>query len=994
MKAKTLVKNLVRGARERQAMLPSTVQQVNHAAAACRLLCGRDPTAHELAESRATNDPVAALRYFLGRQDHQIAFNHIIATRQLPRGRYLTEPDGEVVAFLSACGVLRDSAPAGRPNWRELIKTLCRHLSNPLKLEFRAARRRGKLVLWALGDDAGSAAKQADIHAYLLAFYLNLYGYFDAEWYRHSGAMAVEGPSDPLEHYLKLGARRGFAPSQFFDPAFYRASIGREIPAYRPDIVDYCTLGWMEGGQPCPAFAPADYLRANPDVAAALFEPLSHYVRFGRAEGRPGGVKHQSAHIVRRPAINGIPMLGRPYEKLIGLDPKPRQPSRPANPNRLRADWVIPDFVPGAGGHMAIFKLIYWLEAMGYEVHIWIDYPAKRNDVGAIYQDILRYFRPLKCQVHMLSESDHVETDALFLTDRWSVWSGLKAFKAHATFYFVQDLETEFFGAGSEMLMTEKSYQLGLPAICSSPWLAQKMRGYGSEVVDFIYPADTEIYYPAVDKKPSGKAPTIAFYSRAATGRRAVELAILGLIELHNRGIDFTVAMFGQAFEDEAEMSWPFAVEYHGVLTERGLGDLFRRADVGLVLSATNYSITAIEMMACGLPIVDIDVESTRATYPDETAILAEPTPKGIADALQAAFADADRTRRHVANALTWVSASRWRDIADRVDAAIRQRIETAGGLGAPQPIGRALKATVVIPTFNGEERLAAVLDAVTAQRGPIEFDILCIDSGSTDETLKIIGERERVRLHQILQSEFNHGDTRNLGVELSDSDYVAFLTQDALPRSDTWLFDLVGVLDAVPSAAGAFGRHFAYTEASPFTKRDMDQHFDMLKRDCPVVSTYADMGRFDERDPKWVGMLRFFSNNNSCISKKAWRRIPFPRINFGEDQTWAWKVLKAGYSKVYVDAAAVCHSHDYDTDQERRRARTEAAFYRLEFDVDFGFSGAEVVQARTDFLNGGDLAFAIENKIDWPLLEARMKSNRARMEGFLLGADDHVVVY
>ncbi|MGE0283269.1 MAG: glycosyltransferase [Rhizobiaceae bacterium] len=991
MKAKTLVKNLVRGASERKSTLPATVQAVNHAVAACRLLCGRHPLLQESGECDA-NDAAAALRYFMGSLDHQLAFHHIIATQQLPRGRYMAEPDGDVIAFLSACGILRDAAPTVRANWEDLIKAFCRYVANPLKLEFRSARKRCKLVLWSLGNEPDRGAAPSEVYPYLLTYYLKLHGYFDADWYRQSGAMNGEGPSDPLEHYIRIGAARGHAPGPFFDPAYYRASITRRIPAFRPDIVDYCTLGWTEGGRPCPDFVPADYLRANPDVAAAMFEPLSHFVLFGRAEGRPGGVRPARGRTSRRPAVNGIPMLGRPYEKLIGLDTRPAPPSRLANPNRLRADWVIPDFVPGAGGHMAIFKLIYWLEVLGYEVHIWIDYPAKRNDVGAIYQDILRYFRPLKCQVHILAESDHVETDALFLTDRWSVWSGLKNFRAHATFYFVQDLETEFFGAGSEMLLTEKSYQLGLFSICSSPWLAGKMRGFGSEVVDFIYPADTEIYYPAVDKPQATKSPIIAFYSRAATGRRAVELAILGLVELHNRGVDFTVAMFGQSFEEE--MSWPFAVEYHGVLTERGLGELFRKADVGLVLSATNYSITAVEMMACGLPIVDIDVESTRATYPDETAILAEPTPTGIADALEAVFADPERTQRHVANALKWVSVSRWRDIAAKVDATVRAQIEKAGGLGAPARIGRALKATVVIPTFNGAERLAEVLDAVANQKGPLEFEVLCIDSGSRDETLDIIGERQSVRLHRIEQAEFNHGDTRNLGMELSDSDYVAFLTQDALPRSSTWLFDLVGVLDAVPSAAGAFGRHFAYPHASPFTKRDLDRHFDMLKRDCPVISTYADMDRFDERDPKWVGMLRFFSNNNSCIARKAWRRVPFPRINFGEDQTWAWKVLKAGYAKVYVDNAAVFHSHDYDVEQERRRARTESAFYRIEFDVDFGFTGPQVVQTRTEQLNGDDLAYAIENKIGWQFLESRMKLNRARMEGYLLGAGDKNVVY
>lgn len=991
MKAKALVKYLIRGGGDRRAARPAEARDVNYTVAACRLLCGRDLSEQELSELGSGGEPMHALRFFLGHAEHVNAFNQIIATRALPRGRYLVEPDRDIVVWLTACGILDKSAKA-TATWPDLIKNLCRHVASLLKPDFRAAKKRCRLALWALDGADGGAARHREVYAYLLTYYLNLYKYFDEAWYRDSGAMSVEGPASPLDHYMQVGASRGLAPNAYFDPAFYRSTIEREIPAYRPDIVDYCTLGWMEGGRPGARFDPASYLRANPDVAAAMFEPLSHFIRFGQAEGRGGGVKQDTAQHIRRPAINGIPLLGRPYEKLIGLDTKPGPPSRLANPSRLRADWVIPDFVPGAGGHMAIFKLIYWLEVMGYEVHIWIDYPAKRNDVEAIYQDILRYFRPLKCQVHMLSERDHVETDALFLTDRWSVWAGLRSFKAHATFYFVQDLETMFFGAGSEMLMTEMSYQLGLSAICSSPWLADKMRAFGLEVVDFTYPADPEIYFPAAEKRQPGKVPTIAFYSRAATGRRAVELAILGLVELHNRGVDFTVAMFGQAFEEE--MSWPFAVEYHGVLTERGLGDLFRKSDVGLVLSATNYSITAVEMMACGLPIVDIDTESTRSTYPEDTAILAKPTPAGIADTLQAVFGDRQATARNVANAATWVAKSQWRDIADKVDLTIRSQIEKANGLGAPQIVGRALKATVVIPTFNGADRLAEVLDAVMAQTGPIEFDVLCIDSGSTDETLDIIQHRDGVKLHRIPQSEFDHGGTRNLGMEMADSDYVAFLTQDALPRSNTWLFDLVGVLDAVPSAGGAFGRHFAYPEASPFTRRDMDGHFDMLRRDCPVISRYADLEKFEERDEARLGMLRFFSNNNSCISKKAWRRVPLPRINFGEDQVWAWRMLKAGYAKVYVDAAAVYHSHDHTAEQERRRARTEAAFYRIEFGVDFGFSGPQIVQQRTDLLNGGDLAYAIEEKIDWRLLDARMKLNRARMEGFWLAASDPSVVY
>ena len=45
------------------------------------------------------------------------------------------------------------------------------------------------------------------------------------------------------------------------------------------------------------------------------------------------------------------------------------------------------------------------------------------------------------------------------------------------------------------------------------------------------------------------------------------------------------------------------------------LADLYRRATVGVVFSATNYSLIPHEMMACGLPVVELDGESTRADF-------------------------------------------------------------------------------------------------------------------------------------------------------------------------------------------------------------------------------------------------------------------------------------------------------------------------------------------------------------------------------------------
>ena len=52
----------------------------------------------------------------------------------------------------------------------------------------------------------------------------------------------------------------------------------------------YMTCGWREGRRPSASFDGEAYLAAYPDVRAAGVNPLAHYLRHGRLEGRvPGG---------------------------------------------------------------------------------------------------------------------------------------------------------------------------------------------------------------------------------------------------------------------------------------------------------------------------------------------------------------------------------------------------------------------------------------------------------------------------------------------------------------------------------------------------------------------------------------------------------------------------------------------------------------------------------------------------------------------------------
>ncbi|TCV76392.1 rhamnosyltransferase [Neorhizobium sp. R1-B] len=233
-------------------------------------------------------------------------------------------------------------------------------------------------------------------------------------------------------------------------------------------------------------------------------------------------------------------------------------------------------------------------------------------------------------------------------------------------------------------------------------------------------------------------------------------------------------------------------------------------------------------------------------------------------------------------------------------------------------------RCAVVIPTKNAMRVLPKVLDKVLAQRVPWSYEVIAIDSGSTDGTKEYLRSLDRIRYLEIAPHEFGHGKTRNLGVQLANADFVAFLTHDAEPVDATWLAALVAAAEQDTKIAGVFGRHIAYSTASPFTKNDLDRHFDGFLAHRLVVSRDLDSARY-ERDQGWRQLLHFYSDNNSLLRKSVWEKIPYPDVEFAEDQIWASMIIEAGYHKAYAPNAVVYHSHDYGFVEQLRRAFDES---------------------------------------------------------------------
>jgi glycosyltransferase involved in cell wall biosynthesis len=232
--------------------------------------------------------------------------------------------------------------------------------------------------------------------------------------------------------------------------------------------------------------------------------------------------------------------------------------------------------------------------------------------------------------------------------------------------------------------------------------------------------------------------------------------------------------------------------------------------------------------------------------------------------------------------------------------------------------------ASVVIPVKNAVSIIGQVLDAATTQTAPWPYEIIVIDSGSKDGTLEVIARYPDVRVIRIPPREFGHGRTRNLGIAEARGDFVAFLTHDAIPNDEHWLANLVRPMETQHEIAGVFGRHIAHDGASPCVARDLRLHFEGLHAFGDVLR--LDDGERYQRDPGYRQVLHFYSDNNSCMRKSVWRNIPYPDVNYAEDQLWAKTIIERGHSKGYAHDAVVRHSHDYGVIETFRRSFDESS--------------------------------------------------------------------
>lgn len=293
----------------------------------------------------------------------------------------------------------------------------------------------------------------------------------------------------------------------------------------------------------------------------------------------------------------------------------------------MRAAWVLPSLIEGSGGHRTILQNVQYLIRKGYECDVYVEDKGEVKNSEELRRQAETLFGKHDCRF-ILGYDIQGEYDIIFATAWFTAKvvrdCNSKAVKA----YFIQDFEALFNPMGDGYILACNSYGYGLKPVTIGRWLSHKMQTeYHTPSRYFDFCADRRIYRPLPEAK---KEHAICFVYQPDKPRRCSVLGIeaLGIVKFLR--LDVKIYLYGSNIKGNV---W-FEHENLGIIPLEKCNALYNKCEVGLCISSSNPSRIPFEMMAAGLPVVDLYMENNFFDMPNEGVRLAHTTPESIAQAL------------------------------------------------------------------------------------------------------------------------------------------------------------------------------------------------------------------------------------------------------------------------------------------------------------------------------------------------------------------------
>lgn len=297
-----------------------------------------------------------------------------------------------------------------------------------------------------------------------------------------------------------------------------------------------------------------------------------------------------------------------------------------------RIAWLVPSLIEGSGGHRTILQNIEALIDRGHDCTLYVEHngPSHGPEAEAAIADArakLRDYFGFEDAPIRLGFTIDEPVDMVVATAWYTAHAAAQASAPHKV-YFVQDYEAWFMPMGDGYIYAENSYRLGLTPLTIGRWLTSRLASQFAcrgTYFDFCAAADVYARLPQIKRERA-----VCVIVQPEKPRRCPRTAIEAMGIVKHFMPDVTIHMYGSK---DRPAVW-FEHEWHGLVNVAKCNELYNRCQVGLCISSSNPSRVPFEMMAAGLPVVDVHRENNLYDMPESAVLLADARPEDIAQAI------------------------------------------------------------------------------------------------------------------------------------------------------------------------------------------------------------------------------------------------------------------------------------------------------------------------------------------------------------------------
>lgn len=215
----------------------------------------------------------------------------------------------------------------------------------------------------------------------------------------------------------------------------------------------------------------------------------------------------------------------------------------------------------------------------------------------------------------------------------------------------------------------------------------------------------------------------------------------------------------------------------------------------------------------------------------------------------------------------------------------------------------------VVIPVYRPDVKFEQLLYRLKKQKTLVRNIILMHTEDGVDLNWAV-EKYNNVRVMNVAPEEFDHGGTRDKGIQSSDADIIICMTQDGVPADENLVTELEKALGEDKVAA-------AYARQLP-------------QEDCDVLERYTRRFNYPPEgmvksaaELEHLGIKTYFcSNVCAAYCREVYHELGGfeQQTIFNEDMIYAAQLINAGYKIAYCAEAKVIHSHNYTNLQQFKR--------------------------------------------------------------------------